>query len=113
MIGSLPATAIMPVSSCCACGRYCLRTREPAPSAPTSRSPVAVEPSAKYAVTVPSPCCSKPVNSLPNVITSSKPVMSTWRRVIRLTDFSLSTGSSSRGISSASTSLSCSVSMLN
>lgn len=51
---SLPLVAIKPVSVCVACGSYRLRTGEFAPSAPTSRSAVAVVPSTKYAVTVPS-----------------------------------------------------------
>ena len=52
VIGSLPAIAMIPVSSVFACGRYWRRTREPEPSAATSRSPVACVPSAKYAVTL-------------------------------------------------------------
>jgi hypothetical protein len=56
--GSLPPTPMAGVSIRRACGNSWRRTRDRAPSAPTSRSPVAELPSAKYAVTVPSPACS-------------------------------------------------------
>jgi hypothetical protein len=57
VMGTLPPIAMIPASLTVACGRYCRRTAEPAPSAATSTSPVALLPSAKHAVTVPSSCC--------------------------------------------------------
>ena len=90
----LPPIAISPVSVCRACGRYCLRTGEFAPSAPTSRSPVASSPSSKCAVTRPSSWRVYPVHRLSKRITSSMPVNRTWRSVIRLTLWSRSSGRS-------------------
>jgi hypothetical protein len=54
LIGSRPAAPTIPVSTIWAWGRYCRRTIEPVPSAPTSTSPVVVVPSSKKAVTRPS-----------------------------------------------------------
>ncbi len=52
------AMAVMPASLISACGRNWRRTAERVPSAATRTSPVAVVPSVKWAVTVPSGCCS-------------------------------------------------------
>src|SRR6266487_1997411 len=54
--GTLPPIAMIPASMTVACGRYCWRTAELAPSAATSTSPVTLLPSAKWAVTVSSEC---------------------------------------------------------
>jgi hypothetical protein len=51
--GSFRPTPIASVSTLLACGRYCPRTLEPAPSAPTNTSPVDEVPTAKKALTFP------------------------------------------------------------
>lgn len=86
---------MVPASRVTACGRYWRRTAECVPSAATSRSPVALLPSAKYAVTVPSSRCSYSTKVLSKCTTSVRPVNSTWRSTIRATECSVCTGSAS------------------
>jgi hypothetical protein len=70
--GSFRPTPIASVSTLLACGRYCPRTLEPAPSAPTNTSPVDEVPTAKKALTFPPSVRSYRSNFLPKWTTSSR-----------------------------------------
>ncbi len=83
--GVFPYTHRPPVSTGSAAGKYCRRTAEFTPSAPTSTSASASRPSAKWTRTPFSPPSYR-VTSLPNTILPSSPAASTSRSVSRLTD---------------------------